>query len=54
MADYGFECPCCGQHYWKDESIIFDEGYDNTACYQCKDELDAERRSLAYAEIGDL
>ena len=50
--NYAFDCPLCGEQYWNDNSIVYDEGYDDQVCYHCKDELDAERRSQAHAEIG--
>jgi hypothetical protein len=54
MMPYPFDCPACTQRYWQEDSIVYDDEYDDHICYQCSDELQAERKEIANAEKGDL
>ena len=53
MMEYPFDCPACDQRYWRENSIMWDEEYDDHICHHCYDELQAERREIAHAEQGD-
>ena len=53
MMPYPFDCPLCTQRYWREESVMYDEGYDDSVCHHCYDKLQAERRDIAFAEKGD-
>ena len=53
MDHYPFDCPSCDQRYWRDDSAVYDDEYDDHICYHCFDELQAERKEIANAEKGD-
>lgn len=53
MMEYPFDCPACDQRYWRENSIVWDEEYDDHICHHCSDELQAERREIAHVEKGD-
>ena len=54
MHHYPFDCPSCHQRYWRDDSAVYDEEYDDHICHHCSEELQAERQEIANAEKGDL
>jgi len=54
MGNYPFDCPLCDQRYWRDDSAVYDEEYDDHICHHCSDELQAERKEIANAEKGDM
>jgi hypothetical protein len=53
MMPYPFDCPLCDGRYWREDSIMYDEAYDDDVCHHCYDELQAERRDIAFAEKGE-
>ena len=53
MMPYPFECPMCTQQYWEENSVKHDEEFDDSICYNCFSELQAERRDLANSEKGE-
>ena len=50
MMPYPFDCPICTERYWEEDSVIYDEGYDDTICHNCSDELQRERREISNIE----
>ena len=54
MHHYPFDCPSCDQRYWRDDSAVYDEEYDDHICHHCFEELQAERQEIANAEKGDF
>ena len=38
MMPYPFDCPKCGQRYWEEQSVVYNEDYDDTICWQCDEE----------------
>lgn len=51
--DSQFTCPSCDQTYYFYHDSRYDEEFDDSVCEHCYDELQAERREIAYAEQGD-
>ena len=51
--DSQFICPSCGSTYFHYHDSCYDEEFDDDICEHCYDELQAERREIAYAEQGD-
>jgi hypothetical protein len=51
--DSQFTCPSCDQTYYYYHDSCYDEEFDDDICEHCYDELQAERREIAYAEQGD-
>lgn len=51
-GNYDFICPLCDQRYGANSEMdVYDDECDDTICVHCKDELNAERRTIA--ESGD-
>ena len=38
MMPYPFDCPVCTGRFWADESVVYDDRYDDSVCYQCAEE----------------
>jgi hypothetical protein len=38
MMPYPFDCPVCTGRFWEEESVVYDERYDDSVCYQCAEE----------------
>ena len=51
--DSQFTCPSCDQTYHLYHNSRYDEEFDDDICEHCYDELQAERREIAYAEQGN-
>jgi hypothetical protein len=40
MMEYPFDCPACDRRYWSEESIVEDDRFDDSVCWQCAEEAD--------------
>jgi len=38
MMPYPFDCPVCDERYWQEDSVQYDERYDDDVCWRCADE----------------
>ncbi len=35
MMPYPFDCPVCDERYWQEDSVVYDERYDDSVCFCC-------------------
>jgi predicted SprT family Zn-dependent metalloprotease len=38
MMEYPFDCPYCHQRYWREESVVEDDRFDDSVCWKCAEE----------------
>lgn len=43
--DSMFMCPLCAQLFFNEDSVVYDEIYDDSICWHCAGELEQERKT---------
>lgn len=45
--DGQFTCPSCDQLFFNDSSVVYDDAYGDSICWQCAESLEQERKDEA-------